>query len=284
MDTTTSLDCSTRKNALREQVWQAVEPFVDGPKPLQGRIPNFKGAKEAARNLTKTKEFRNAKVIKVHPSLNATSFREYVLRSGKTLLVPPLPGHDFLYFRVDSSSVRNEKYNWAAQKRGFNRIGVRLKLNEIPRIDLFVVAATVVSLEGCRAGKGKGYGEVEWAIAREIGAVDSSTPVATLVHDVQVVDSSNFSCDMMEPHDLPVDIIATPTQLLRCYTPRNRAKSSQNNFAPSSELSKPKGVLWDKIDNQMENDIGALKFLKSYTDKTQMKQESETSHSQTQVT
>ena len=111
MDTTTSLDCSTRKNALREQVWQAVEPFVDGPKPLQGRIPNFKGAKEAARNLTKTKEFRNAKVIKVHPSLNATSFREYVLRSGKTLLVPPLPGHDFLYFRVDSSSVRNENIN-----------------------------------------------------------------------------------------------------------------------------------------------------------------------------
>ena len=281
METTTSLDSSSRKNILREQVWQAVEPFVDGPKPLQGRIPNFKGAKEAARNLTKTKEFKNAKVIKVHPSLNATSFREYVLRSGKTLLVPPLPGHDFLYFRVDSSSIRNEKYNWAAQKRGFNRIGVRLQLNEIPKIDLFVVAATVVSLEGCRAGKGKGYGEVEWAIAREIGVVDFSTPVATLVHDVQIVDSSNFSCDMMEPHDLPVDIIATPTQLLRCHPPRNRNKSNENNFASNSELSKPKGVLWDKIDNQMENDIGAIKLLKSYLEETQMKQEGEILHNQT---
>ena len=281
MDATTSLDSSTRKNVLREQVWQAVEPFVDGPKPLQGRIPNFKGAKEAARNLTKTKEFRNAKVIKVHPSLNATSFREYVLRSGKTLLVPPLPGHDFLYFRVDSSSVRNEKYNWAAQKRGFNRIGVRLQLNEIPKIDLFVVAATVVSLEGCRAGKGKGYGEVEWGIASELGVVDSSTPVATLVHDVQIVDSANFSCDMMEHHDLPVDIIATPTQLLRCYPPRNRAKSNENNSASNSALSKPKGILWDKIDAQMVNDIGALNLLRPYLDEIRTKQEGKTLPNQT---
>ena len=55
------IDPSTRKQLLRERVWQAVDQFVDGPKPLQGRIPNFQGAKEAARHLTKTKEFRNAK-------------------------------------------------------------------------------------------------------------------------------------------------------------------------------------------------------------------------------
>ena len=262
------IDPSTRKQLLRERVWQEVDQFVDGPKPLQGRIPNFLGAKEAARHLTKTKEFRNAKVVKVHPSLNATSFREYVLRSGKTLLVPPLPGHDFLYFRVDPHTVRNERYNWAAQKRGFNRIGVRLELNEIPKIDLFVVAATVVSIEGCRAGKGKGYGEVEWGIASEIGVVDASTPVATLVHDVQIVDSKSFSCDMMEPHDLPVDIIATPTQLLRCHAHTERNKVLQTASSSEKILSKPKGILWDKIDSQMMDDIGALKLLRSQLNKS----------------
>ena len=256
------IDSETRKNILREQVWQAVDAFVTGPKPVKGRIPNFNGAKEAARNLTTTKEFKRAKVIKVHPSLNATSLREYVLRSGKILLVPPLPGHDFLYYRVNPEDVRNEKYNWAAQKRGFNRIGICLQLKDIPKIDLFVTAATVVSAEGCRAGKGKGYGEVEWAICHEIGLVDASTPVATLVHDVQVVDSTKFTVDMMECHDLPVDIIATPTKLIRCQ-PLNRKDGHENCLTSIPTLLKPKSILWDKISKQMMDDIGALKFFPS---------------------
>lgn len=269
MDATELIDSATRKNILREQVWQAVDQFVAGPKPVKGRIPNFKGAKEAARILTRTKEFKRAKVIKVHPSLNATSLREYILRSGKTLLVPPLPGHDFLYFRVDPDAIRNEKYNWAAQKRGFNQIGVRLQLKDIPKIDLFVTAATVVSKEGCRAGKGKGYGEVEWAICNEIGIVDCSTPVATLVHDVQVVDSKKFTIDMMEYHDLPVDIIATPTKLIRCQ-PLNCKDNYENSVTSKPTLLKPKSILWDKIDKQMMDDIGALKSLKSHINELEL--------------
>ena len=256
-------DISTRKNILREKIWVEVERFVGGPKPVQGRIPNFKGSKSAANNLTRTKEFQNAKVIKVHPSLNAISLREEILRSGKTLLVPPLPGNDFLYFRVNPESIRNERFNWAAQKRGFNRIGLPLNLQDVPKIDLFVVAATVVSIEGCRAGKGKGYGEVEWGIARELGVVDNSTTVATIVHDVQVVDSNTFPSELMEAHDLPVDIIATPTKVIRCNVTQNDEEVRQNSEnSTKSRLDKPKGIIWEKIDNNMIRDIGALKYLK----------------------
>ena len=254
---------SMRKNRLREEVWKKVDRFVSGPKPVQGRIPNFQGARSAAERLVNTLEFQNAQVVKVHPSLNAIPFREQVLRLGKTLIVPPLPGHDFLYFRVDPESVKNKRYNWAAQKRGFNRIGVPLQLEDIPNIDMFVVAATVVSPEGCRAGKGKGYGEVEWGIASELGVVDSSTVVATLVHDVQVVSPEQFPFEMMESHDLPVDLIATPNRIIHCQCNQNEQMISKTEpVFSTSKLRKPKGIIWEKIDHQMFEDIGALKALK----------------------
>ena len=242
---------SVEKNKLRDEIWRKVDRFVKGPKPVQGRIPNFCGCRRAAEQLVKTKEFQEANVIKVHPSLNAIPFREMVLRHGKTLLVPPLPGHDFLYYLVKSESVRNDNFNWAAQKRGFNKIGTALELSHIPKIDLFVSAATVVSDNGCRAGKGKGYGEVEWGVVRELGLVDDFTPVATIVHDVQVVSSRRFPHSLMEEHDLPVDIIVTPTRTIYCKKD------------VGGSLSKPKGILWDKITDQMMNDIGALKKLKA---------------------
>ena len=259
MELLTPEEKASRKNHLREKIWKEVDQFVTGPKPVQGRIPNFKGSKAAADNLISTLEFHNAKVVKVHPSLNAIPLREQVLRSDKILLVPPLPGHDFLYFQVNAKTVRNQKFNWAAQKRGFNRIGIPLDLKDIPKIDLFVVAATVVSSEGCRAGKGKGYGEVEWGIVSELGVVDSNTTVATIVHDSQVVDSHSFPSDLMESHDLPIDIIATPTRVIRCQYNQNKETECH---ASKYTLLKPKGILWDKIDDNMLNDIGALKSLK----------------------
>ena len=259
MKNDTTGEVSEEKSILREQIWREVDRFVTGPKPVQGRIPNFKGSKAAANKLVNTIEFQNANVIKVHPSLNAIPLREQVLRHGKTLLVPPLPGHDFLYFKVMPESVQNHNFNWAAQKRGFNKIGVPLDLKNIPKIDLFVVAATVVSKNGCRAGKGKGYGEVEWGIACELGAVSSSTPVATLVHDVQVVSNERFPSQLMDCHDLPVDIVATPTRLIRC----DMALKDQNIKLPKTCLSKPSGIFWNKITANMMEDIGALKSLKS---------------------
>ena len=258
---------SHKKSQLREQIWDTMDSFVKGPKSIHGRIPNFQGSRAAANNLVETVEFQRAQVVKVHPSLNAIPLRESVLRSGKVLIVPPLPGHDFLYFRVNPEDIRNKRFNWAAQKRGFNRIGVPLQLKDIPKIDLFVIAATVVSFEGCRAGKGKGYGEVEWGIVSELGVVDSSTTVATIVHDLQVVDSKQFPSELMETHDLPVDLIATPSRIIRCQNNScDEIADKQESKASTCQLKKPNGIMWDKIDNNMMKDIGALKALKLQLD------------------
>ncbi|MFZ8808126.1 MAG: 5-formyltetrahydrofolate cyclo-ligase, partial [Pyrobaculum sp.] len=50
------------KQAIRERVWRVLEErdLAAFPRPVYGRIPNFKGAEEACRNLASTEEFRRA--------------------------------------------------------------------------------------------------------------------------------------------------------------------------------------------------------------------------------
>eukprot|EP00435_Cladocopium_sp_Y103_P036999 s1572_g9.t1 len=125
---------------------------------------------------------------------------------------------------------------------------IRESFEEIPPVDVVVVATCVVANNGVRLGKGKGYGEVEWGILTELGAVDESVPVYTLCHDLQVVRSEDLPADMMESHDLPVDAFATPSGVTKC-----EAKAMPR---------KPFGVRWDLVGADLEHDIGALRELR----------------------
>ena len=57
MENDTTGEASEEKSLLREQIWREVDRFVTGPKPVQGRIPNFRGSKAAANKLVIEKEF-----------------------------------------------------------------------------------------------------------------------------------------------------------------------------------------------------------------------------------
>ena len=96
-----------------------------------------------------------------------------------------------------------------------------------------------------RLGKGKGYGEIEYGICRELGVVTAATTVATVVHDTQVVDPVCLGGETLEPHDLPVDIICTPTRVIYTHT----------------SVPKPPGIFWDLVTEEMLRDIGALREL-----------------------
>jgi len=63
---------------------------------------------------------------------------------------------------------------------------------------------------GAQLGKGGGYSEMEYAILRQLGLANSSTPIATTVHDAQVIGEEI----PLEAHDFGVDIIVTPTRTL----------------------------------------------------------------------
>ncbi len=49
------------------------------PRPVYGRIPNFKGAEEACRNLASSEEFRSARLVKINPDAPQRPCRELAL-------------------------------------------------------------------------------------------------------------------------------------------------------------------------------------------------------------
>lgn len=112
-----------------------------------------------------------------------------------------------------------------------------------------VASTAVCSTTGARLGKGAGYGEVEWGILAEMGIVSDETPVATLVHGAQLVSEDVLPSHCLAAHDLPVDLVATPQQLLRSDRKANTWR-------------KPAGIDWTLITHQMAVDIGALRELR----------------------
>ena len=102
-------------------------------------------------------------------------------------------------------------------------------------MDLVVVGSVAVTREGFRCGKGHGYGDLEFAVLRELGHPPPT--VATTVHPLQVMDA--FPRDT---HDLPVSIIVTPAEVIEVAEP-----------APA-----PEGIDWQLLD---ERDLRAMPVL-----------------------
>jgi 5-formyltetrahydrofolate cyclo-ligase len=215
------------KQAARERAWAALDQARAArfPRPIHGRIPNFAGSEVAARALAAAPEFQRARVVKVNPDAPQRYLRAEVLRQGKILLAPtPRLREGFLV--LDPASIDPRAYVKAAAIGGLFQYGRPTPLEEAPRPDLLVVGSVAVSEAGGRTGKGEGYGEIEYALLRELGRIDAETPIATTVHDLQVVPSLP-----LEPFDVTVDLIVTPTRLIRVQGWRQR----------------PEGILWDLL-------------------------------------
>src|SRR5262249_4479971 len=84
-----------------------------------------------------------------------------------------------------------------------------------------------VSRDGARVGKGGGYCDLEYGLLREEGKVRESTPILTTVHALQIV-AERIA---MLPHDLPVDFLVTPTEVL----------------ATRPAHPRPRGIYWDLL-------------------------------------
>lgn len=99
-------------------------------------------------------------------------------------------------------------------------------------------------LLGHRIGKGEGFGDLEYAVLAEIGAVTENTVIATTVHDCQVFDT--LPHELFKDHDVPVDIIVTPTEVIHV----------------ADKLPKPKGILWNILSQRKMNLMAVLKPLR----------------------
>jgi len=130
-----------------------------------------------------------------------------------------------------------------------------LDLQDNTKIDLLVVGSVAVNPEnGARVGKGEGFAELEYGILRHLGQIDDSTPIVTCVHDCQIVTTDLPPADVgLMKHDVPVDIIVTPTQIFR-VDPVNRSP-------------KPTGIYWDLLSREKLKQVKVLRLLKQQIEK-----------------
>jgi 5-formyltetrahydrofolate cyclo-ligase len=200
------LSLKLKKQQLREAVWRRLEEagVARFPLPLQGRIPNFEGAEEAAERLRELKIWRGASIIFSNPDQAQKPVRRRVLVDGKTLIMAtPRLKEGFL--KVDPETVRGRE-GYASTIKGAFKFGKAVSLRSLSEIDLVITGCVAVDLRGFRLGKGGGYGDKEISLLRRLSP---RAPIATTVHELQLVEQVP-----VEVWDRQVDIIATPKRVI----------------------------------------------------------------------
>lgn len=231
------------KEEIRNRVWALMERegVYKPPLPIRHRIPNFIGAERAAERLRDLQAFRDAEVVKVNPDSPQSPVRKLVLSAGK-LLIMPTPRLRRGFLLIDPRGLPEGAIGMAATIKGAFKFGKGMDLDEAPRIDFIVAGSVAVAPDGSRLGKGGGYSEIEYGILRELGIIDEGTPMATTVHDVQIVEEVP-----MDDHDLAVDYIITPTRILETHR----------------GLPRPKGIIWGKLPSDAIGEIPLLRLMRS---------------------
>ena len=198
------------KEDIRTKVWRLMEDrgIARFPRPVFHRIPNFVGAEKAAQNLRELPEYKAARTVFCNPDSPQRPVRETALRDGKVVVMAS-PKLRKGFILLDPALIPQNRLLEASTIRGAFKHGHFIEPSKV-RVDLFVAGSVAVSLDGGRLGKGTGYSDQEYALLKSSGGLASETPVVTTVHDVQIVEKIP-----QDEWDIPVDVIVTPTRIIR---------------------------------------------------------------------
>ncbi|KAL9245078.1 hypothetical protein vseg_018772 [Gypsophila vaccaria] len=235
------------KWVIRKRVWDYMEDHNVAmfPRPVHHRIPNFVGAPIAAHKMSELEVFKAAKCVKVNPDSPQKQVRFLTLSEGKQLLTPQPRLRTGFFSVLESQMLTPSTINEACTSVGVAKYGQPIGLDEKLKVDLIVIGSVAVDPKtGARLGKGEGFAELEYGMLRYMGAIDDSTPVITTVHDQQLVD--DIPVEKLLIHDVPVDIICTPTQVIFTNT----------------SIPKPQGIYWEKLSPEKLGQIRILRELK----------------------
>lgn len=230
------------KSDVRQRVWRHLTDagLARFPFPVAGRIPNFDGAVAAAARLASHPVYLAATYLKCNPDSPQRPLRQRALEDGKTVFMAvPRLRDEKCFIRLDPSVIDPSLYKRAATIGGSAELGVPVRPDEMPSIDLVSAGSVAVAENGARVGKGGGYSDLEFALTVELGLIRDDTAIVTTVHDDQVIDASW----PFESHDVPLDWIFTPTRAVECV---------------AGTLVRPEGVLWEKVTDEMRQDIPLL--------------------------
>ncbi|AJF26202.1 MULTISPECIES: 5-formyltetrahydrofolate cyclo-ligase [unclassified Haloarcula] len=234
------------KQTIRETVWDALEEqgIARFPFPPHDRIPNFEGASEAAQRLTETAVWDAAETVKANPDSPQLPVRRAALRAGKTVyMAVPRLRDERCFYELDPDELDDIEAAPAisnvadhARQVGPEAVG---------SVDLVVSGSVAVTEDGARIGKGEGYSDLEYAVLRELGLVDKTTPVVTTVHELQIVGGPEGVVDTTVPvddHDVPMDWVVTPERTVETETTHTT----------------PAGVDWDALSTDRIDEIPVL--------------------------
>jgi 5-formyltetrahydrofolate cyclo-ligase len=235
------------KRELREEVWAALEGAGAARFPgARGRIPNFTGAEAAAERMRGTSWWHEAEVLKANPDSPQWPVRQRALADGLVvyMAVPRLADQD--PFLVLDPAVLEVPARAASSIKGAGRHGRARPVGELMPIDLVVTGCVAVDASGARLGKGGGFADLEFAVASAAGLLTDDTVIVTTVHPVQVLEPGRIP---MAEHDVPLDAVVTPDEVIRCDGSRSR----------------PGGIRWDALTEEKVQAIPLLARLREET-------------------
>ncbi|GAA5121047.1 5-formyltetrahydrofolate cyclo-ligase [Haloechinothrix salitolerans] len=227
-----------QKNAARRRTWDLLDQ-ADAAHggSTHGRIPNFRGADQAAALLATLPLWQQAQAIKAVPDRAQHPVRALALEHGKTLYMAVPKIADLKPFRRLNLARLDVTTQQAASSSVAVSVGDAVGVDEVQPIDLIVCGSVAVNRDGVRLGKGAGYSDIEVALLTEAGHITHDTTIVTTVHPLQVVDD-----DLPETrHDFRVDLIVTTEQVITCNQP-----------------SRPTGLYWDDLTAEKIAAIPAL--------------------------
>ncbi len=228
-----------KKQEIRNRIWKELKDTGEGafPFPLDSRIPNFRGSRSAAELLSQQNFWKNSRTIKANPDSPQKRVRELALEDGKTIFmaVPKLrDAHPFR--KLDPESINDVKK--ATSISGSMENGIAVSIDDMLHIDLIITGSVAVHRDGRRVGKGGGYSDIEFALARHYGKITGETIIATTVHPIQIVEDDIPK----EEHDIPVDYIVTPHEVIETNT----------------RYSRPEGIIPEILSQEYRYDIPCL--------------------------
>jgi 5-formyltetrahydrofolate cyclo-ligase len=237
----TSAAIDQAKQAIRERLWALLEQEQAVPPGVHGRIPAFFGAGLAADRLASLPVWQAAGVIKAVPDKAQEPVRRRALAEGKLLyMAVPMLAEDKPFYLLDPAELR-VLADQAAARQVAAKVGQKVGVDEMQRVDLIVCGSVAVNRQGVRLGKGAGYSDIEVALLQEAGLIGSETTIVTTVHGLQVIDEELPETE----HDFSVDLIVTPDEVIECGPPR-----------------RPSGLVWEHLS---EEKVGAIPVLRVRT-------------------
>ena len=236
------MTAAASKQATRARIWALLTSRRVARFPgAVGRIPNFVGAEEAARRLAETPAWQAARVVKCNPDAPQLPVRALALKQGKRVFMAvPRLREERCFLELDPRRLVGREHA-AASICGAGRLGKPTLPKDMPTIELIVAGSVAVRRDGARVGKGGGFSDLEFALLTELGLVGRWTTVATTVHPLQIVRETL----PMLAHDIPLDLIVTPEETIRCLRHHRR----------------PRGIVWSALTDEKIAEVPLLARL-----------------------